>query len=755
MTFLNPWMWLGAAAVGIPIAMHFFYRAHYRPLPWGAMKFLKLSIEQTSRKLRFQELILLILRILVCLILAFALARPAAETITGGGGRGESVDAVLLIDVSYSMDVLEGEGKDRKSRLEKAKDAAVKVIDNLPPDSTVQIFSCAENAVLVGPRTPTNLDQARHLIRGLKSTSLSTDFAEGFNSALATLEKTSGASKEVYLFSDMQRSGWDRQSVVNRQKCEEIKNQGTLYLVRCAEGSLKNISIEGILPQTTIPHVGSRVAFSVLIRNTGTAPIENIKLTLTIDEEEKESSYAVVDKLTPGESRPVPLTTEVKKAGWRLFTAKLESDEASSDTPALKSEATKQKPAAVLQDDLEDDNTFRRYLYVHEKVRILPIDGSLEEREARFTSTYFLNHALWPIPEEEKPDHHLKIVPPISPQDAAPTMLENMDVCILANVAAENLPADFVRALKVFVRSGKGLFIVAGPKVNPVKYNQVLGDLLPTTLIDEPPFESPHDAWATPDIDSIDVRSFLASLKQSGRNPLKDINRVATLRMIPVKDPRETPNEKNLGNVLLRFNNGRPMLISRGYGQGEVLLLTTTLNPVWNIFHLQELNHVLIAFANGCITQLVQRANNPFNQTAGNPVRWVPPDRDREYDVIPPGGDPIVLGKPVEFEGQFSLPVFDTSKAGIYKIVPHKEKKGEIVIFNPDLRESDQLETIDNDGITKQLGFEPAHLSTGFDGSSFTGTERSRKEWTIWALTALLIFTFVEMLWAWFCGRAW
>ena len=60
MGFLAPFMLIGGAAAGIPIALHFFYRAHYRPVPWGAMKFLRLAVEQTSRRLRFQEIILLL-----------------------------------------------------------------------------------------------------------------------------------------------------------------------------------------------------------------------------------------------------------------------------------------------------------------------------------------------------------------------------------------------------------------------------------------------------------------------------------------------------------------------------------------------------------------------------------------------------------------------------------------------------------------------------------------------------------------------
>ena len=76
MGFLAPLMLIGAVAGSIPLILHFFYRARYRKVPWGAMTFLKTAIEQTSRRLRFQEWILLALRCLVLLLLAFALARP-------------------------------------------------------------------------------------------------------------------------------------------------------------------------------------------------------------------------------------------------------------------------------------------------------------------------------------------------------------------------------------------------------------------------------------------------------------------------------------------------------------------------------------------------------------------------------------------------------------------------------------------------------------------------------------------------------
>src|SRR5262245_27092561 len=106
MSFLAPFMLLGTLAAGIPIALHFFYRSRFRNVPWAAMKFLLAALEQTSRRLKFQELLLLLLRVAVMLLLALALARPTLRS--AGVGRGDAVDAVFVVDRSMSMSARAG-----------------------------------------------------------------------------------------------------------------------------------------------------------------------------------------------------------------------------------------------------------------------------------------------------------------------------------------------------------------------------------------------------------------------------------------------------------------------------------------------------------------------------------------------------------------------------------------------------------------------------------------------------------------------
>src|SRR5437870_7250558 len=96
MSFLAPYMLWGTLAVGVPIALHFFFRSRYRVVPWAAMKFLLQSIEQTSRRLKFQEILLLILRCTILALLALALAQLRFSRVTASGKQ--AVDAVFVFD---------------------------------------------------------------------------------------------------------------------------------------------------------------------------------------------------------------------------------------------------------------------------------------------------------------------------------------------------------------------------------------------------------------------------------------------------------------------------------------------------------------------------------------------------------------------------------------------------------------------------------------------------------------------------------
>src|SRR5262245_12432045 len=252
MTFLTPWMLAGVIAAGIPVAIHLFFRSRHRRVPWAATKFLLTSIEQTSRRLRFQELLLLLLRMLVLILLAIAFMRPVS-TVVRGGGRGDSVDAIFVIDTSFSM---AGKEDDAKTRLEKAKEEALKIIEELPPHSSVQVITTSgKSATNIGPKSPGNLDQARKIIEGLDVTHLSTDLNQGVSLAVMQklLQSGQAANKEFYLFSDMQKTGFDQNGADLKSKLTEIREKAVVHFVRCGTRTLKNAAIIDIKPQAGVP----------------------------------------------------------------------------------------------------------------------------------------------------------------------------------------------------------------------------------------------------------------------------------------------------------------------------------------------------------------------------------------------------------------------------------------------------------------------------------------------------------------------
>ncbi|WP_020473761.1 BatA domain-containing protein [Zavarzinella formosa] len=727
MGFLASSMLFGVAAAGIPLALHFFYRARYKPVPWGAMQFLKLAVEQTSRRLRFQELILLLLRILVVALLAMALSRPVMCSGVTAGNRGEAVDAVFIIDISYSMNAQEN-----ITRLEMAKQAALKVTDDLPPNSTVQVITTTDRAVAAGPKSPRNLDQAKLLIQNLKSTAQSTDYLAGFTEAVSAFARAEGNAKEAYLFSDMSRGGWERQSAAIRAKCEELKAIGTLYLVRCGGQSIKNVSILDLRPQTDIPHTGSRMPFTVIVKNTSSETVNGLTVTLKVDGKPLDKDAQPIEKLGPGETKPVTLTGKIDEAGWRVLTAEVKSDQ------------------------LADDNTLDRVILVREKVRVLVIDGSPNDREPEKAGSFFVGHALLPVPEEYRLQYHVRPTI-VKASDVSPGMLADQEVCIMLNVplgGAGALPADVVQRLGEFVREGHGLFVSSGPNVEKNTYNRVLGptgaDLLPIELGDV--YEAAKDKPFFPDPNSIDLQSFLARFRLSANDPFLQIREAFVQKALQTVEP-QGEQAKAAGRVLMRFNDGKPALISKRVGEGEVLFLTTSLDKDWGFF---ATNLTFQPFIHGAMTHLIERSTTGYNKIAGESIRYSPKDATKTYQVIRPDGTKETLGKPVGGANeQLALTIPSTSQAGIYTIVESGAETGVRFAVAPDLRESETMDPLPDSQIDDLLGFKPEHLNSGEEASQKADSVRNRNEWTITVLLMVLLLAGLETGFAWFCGKAW
>jgi hypothetical protein len=782
MSFLTPFMLFGALAAAIPVAIHLFFRSRYRTVPWAAMKFLLTSVEQTSRRLKFQELLLLLLRMLVLVMLALAFARPIS-TVVRGSGRGDSVDAVFVFDTSFSMGANDG----AKTRFERAKEEALKIIDELPAHSTVQIITCAGNTkTLVGPRAPANLDQAKLLVQNLGLTHLATDLAVGAAKAQEVLALGQAANKELYLFSDMQHTGFEQQSGKLKSTLLEIKEKTVIHFVRCGTHALKNVAIVGITPQTGIPLPGERVGFAVLVRNTCLEPIDNLKVTLAVDGDEKNLESRSIPKVNAKETLAVTIDAKLAKAGLRVLTAR------------------------VAHDDLDGDNRYDQVILVRDQVNILVVDGNPNDKEPQNASSYYLMHALVPVKEGDRAKFHFN-PRVVSARLASPLLLNNQDICILVNCSlqtapgVEGLPTDFVEAIEPFVRKGgHGLIVFSGDNVKPEAYNKLLGQklgLLPMPLkpalkagnkpfkVDRQSFRfAPPAFWIFKDdekyykdFDDVEVWQHLqldeTSIITQRDRQKKEPQKKDTQPADPNKDSAHDKDENPI-SVVLRINNGQPIVVSQKIDAGEVIFVATaaheeglngqTANPNWTYFGIAP---EFIPFMHVTLNHLMHAQTQTYNLVAGQSLNWYPKEKqDHAYYLVHPDGKRIDrLGLPEKHDKRLVVTANDLPHAGIYRLMAQLRsgaasepvdssdavKTGTPIAVIPDLNESADLTSATNAQIDTHLGFTPIHVTAGMTAGASTGADRLNREWTVWALAAVMALVLFEVALAWWCGRAW
>ncbi len=143
--FLQPLMLFGLAALAIPIIIHLLNRRRYEVVDWGAMRFLQMS-KVTRRRLFFEEILLMLMRMALLALLPLAFAR----LVWGGDWLAwmqprPNRDVVLVFDGSSSMNYTGGD----KTPQDAAKEWAAEYVKGLVPGDGVAVFQARQQVLPV------------------------------------------------------------------------------------------------------------------------------------------------------------------------------------------------------------------------------------------------------------------------------------------------------------------------------------------------------------------------------------------------------------------------------------------------------------------------------------------------------------------------------------------------------------------------------------------------------------------------------
>ena len=654
MTFLNQALLFGLFAAAIPIIIHLMNRRRFRRVPWAAMRFLNVSVEQNQRRMKLEDLILLILRCALLALLALALARPVAEGLKGL--PGSKVAAAVVVDTSASMGTEEGE----ETRLERARAAAKAVVEGLPAGSSAAILTPFR------PDQPTtDKDLARRRIEDADQTDRHGDLLLALEEAARALEGQAAAEKEIYLITDGQAEEWSSFSALD-DKLREFAAGTSVHLVLVGNPIESNLGISRLVPSGALPAVDQPFRIDVDVTNHGSTPARDVPVTLLVDNQPLDEPW-LIDEIQPGRTESATLYATLPSAGYHRVTVALPGDRARYDD--------------------------RRTLVLRavDDVRILLVDGEpgAEERESE---TFFLRHALAPVTPERRDSYPVK--PTVMPVSGLPGAdLASFDAVVLANVA--DLPLPVTERLADYVDAGGGMMIFPGPNVRAEFYNTMLHTrhgLLPATLVPEQPDEG----------------GAVRTLVPAETNPLGLDRRMlatATIRQaIALGDPTDPSSSppstssrstsSGTGRIAVRFSDGSPALLESEHGLGKVFTFATTIDTSWNDLAVKP---AFVPLVNRLLGRIVQHRDAALNIRAG--------------DVLTSRVDPILAGKEVtvsevdspEALGQLTqitdeaggavLRFEGTHRAGAYQAAIEGQPAPIVFAARPSLRES-QLEVL-------------------------------------------------------------
>ncbi len=699
--FANPALLFGALLLAVPLIIHLLNRRRHKKRPWAAMEFLLRAYQKQRKRLRRENLLLLLLRCAIPVFLAFALARPTLRDSSALGGlNNTSAHHVFVFDGSYSMGLDLPNGT---TPFERARQLATAMIDGLGSQSGQKATMVVNGLRPQMPlREDLNLSRAKERIAALGNpTDAGAELTPALLQVADLIEESTDGTIHVYVFTDLQsrafgddpfRQDGDQPAAPAVTTPEEptqkmfedsavdaiarIQERASLTMldVRSGGGGDVHDNLQVIGLELGLPHAIAKTAVPIraMLRNRS-GLTRTVQATLEIDGEQPLRSSAEIEA---GAEAEVSFDVTFRTTGQRRVRVSIDGD------------------------DLAADNARHTIVDVREQLRVLLVEGS-DEEEPELRDATHMRRILDPTGGEGSPEltpFRLDTIDTVTFLGGR-GRIEEYDVIVLANVPRVNETA--AEELRTAVRGGAGVLVMLGDRVNVDSYNLHLhgsgDDLMPVYL-------------TNPD----EVRNTRGGRQHYGAEIVGDDHPVyadfaekvffqifETLpiyRYVPAELPEpidanpadgEPPPTRTRVLASMRTRNQTPLLVANEFGYGKALYLMSAISrrpDRWN-----ELDYEVVSFPflHQAAHWLALPAIDPFNVEVGTALTAT--TKSRPYDlaaVLPEraGLAKVPIGDDAQplLGGRYALPPFGrTEHAGFYTI--------EMLVDRGGAQERDQL----------------------------------------------------------------
>lgn len=616
MTFLNPLVLLGLVAAGIPLLIHLFQFQQPKTVDFSSIAFVQALEESTIQRMRIKRWLLLALRTLaiVCLVLAFArptLTGQAARTI---GGQANSSMAVIL-DNSLSMTLRSAGG----SYLQQAKAAARQIVEQM--QSGDELFLGLTSGSSPRLNRHTTRSSALQAVDEVSAASGSRPLAQTIRTAAARLEEAAHLNREIYVFSDLQRSSL--LDTVAQTIPEDIR----VGLVPVNTSSHSNVAVTDVRVVSRILERGQPVEMEATLANYGSEPLTGFVTSAFLEGDRVAQASATLE---PGTEETVSFMVTPQRRGWLAGRVEIESDQ------------------------FEPDNQRRFTLHIPERRDVLIVRGenqSTDYLELVFSSELAAGRGAFEtttIGEEELP---------------AQTLAESD---LVALVGVRGLSSGEIESLTRYVDAGGGVFFFPAQQGVASDYNTWFDRLNAGTFAGfsgSLGSREPTASTERADLEHPMFQTMFASTADQEERQLEEVLVSFAMNYAPGPGDEQT---------LIQLSNDRPFLHEIRYGEGRVLVSAVAPDPAWSDLPMRGLFVPLIYRASYYLSAGSSGRQAAFTLGSDRELRLSGRTSEEPFRFVGPGGEEVIPEQRTLVE-RTHIRLNQLEEPGIYEVMREDE----------------------------------------------------------------------------------
>ncbi len=420
MVFLNPTILLGLLAASIPVILHFLNLRKIKKIEFSTLAFLKELQKSKIRKIKIKQFLLLLLRVLIIAFLVLSFARPTLESTTIGGITSNAkTTAVIIIDNSFSMSIVDEKG----SFLNQAKQIAKNIISSFQSGDDVHILTTAENIE--------NTTSTAQTIDNIEVSYIALPIKKLLATSKEIISKSQNLNKEIYIFSDFQKNIFlEKDSLNTNYGFRNTK----FYLFYFEENTVNNLSVSNLKINNQIFELNKSVTVTSEISNfSNKNSVEKLNSLFVNKKRVAQKSISV----TSNSAKTIQFKSTISNTGIISYVSKLEDD------------------------DINYDNVFYNSIVVPDKNNILLVGKN--EQEFLFVKSAIKSNL-------DKTTNfsfvHSKSIKTIN--------LDNYNVLIVAGGYEGN---GFAETIKEYIKIGGSVMLFPSNEYNMKEENKLLSSL--------------------------------------------------------------------------------------------------------------------------------------------------------------------------------------------------------------------------------------------------------------------------------------